>query len=40
MLTVEDGKMKLTGPRKARIFLRGNSPAEMSESDNLSFLLG
>lgn len=39
MLLVEDGNMKLIGPRKARIFLRGNSPAEMDESDNMSFLL-
>jgi dipeptidase E len=40
MLLIEDGKMKLTGPRKARIFLRGNAPAEMAEGDDMSFLLG
>jgi dipeptidase E len=39
MLLVEQGKMKLIGPRKARIFLRGNAPAEMSEGEDLSFLL-
>jgi dipeptidase E len=40
MLLVEKGKMKLIGPRKARIFLRGNAPAEMSEGEDLTFLLG
>jgi len=40
MLLIEEGKMKLIGPRKARIFLRGNTPAEMNESDDMSFLLG
>jgi len=39
MLLLEEGNLKLIGPRKARIFLRGNTPAEMGESDNLSFLL-
>ncbi len=39
MLLVENERMKLIGPRKARIFLRGNTPAEMDVSDNLSFLL-
>jgi dipeptidase E len=40
MLLIEEGKMKLIGPRKARIFLRGNVPAEMGETDDLTFLLG
>jgi dipeptidase E len=40
MLLLENGKLKLIGPRKARVFLRGNAPAEMSEADNISFLLG
>jgi dipeptidase E len=39
MLLVENHRMKLIGPRKARIFLRGNPPAEMGENDDLSFLL-
>lgn len=39
MLLVENNTMKLIGPRKARIFLRGNAPAEMDAGDNLSFLL-
>jgi dipeptidase E len=39
MLLVEHGKMKLIGPRNARIFLRGNAPAEMGEGEDLSFLL-
>jgi dipeptidase E len=39
MLLVENGRMKLIGPRNARIFLRGNEPAEMSPADDLSFLL-
>ncbi len=39
MLLVEQGKMKLIGPRNARIFLRGNAPAEMGEGEDLSFLL-
>jgi dipeptidase E len=40
MLLIDEGKMKLIGPRKARIFLRGNAPAEMNEGDDMSFLLG
>ncbi|MFO7574813.1 MAG: dipeptidase PepE [Bacteroidales bacterium] len=39
MLLVENNNMKLIGPRKARVFLRGNAPAEMDVNDNLSFLL-
>jgi dipeptidase E len=40
MLLLENGRLNLIGPRNARIFLRGNAPAEMSEADNLNFLLG
>lgn len=39
MLLVENGSMKLKGPRKARIFLRGNAPAELGPNDDLGFLL-
>jgi len=39
MLLVENNNMKLIGPRKARVFLRGNAPAEMDVNDNLSFLV-
>lgn len=39
MLLIENNRMKLIGPRKARVFLRGNAPAEMDVTDDLSFLL-
>jgi dipeptidase E len=39
MLTVSDKKMHLIGPRKARIFKKGTSPAELGPEDDLSFLL-
>lgn len=39
MLLVENGKMKLIGPRKARIFRKGSVPAELGTNDDLSFLL-
>lgn len=39
MLIAENGRMTLAGPRKARIFLRGNAPAELGNTDDLSFLL-
>jgi dipeptidase E len=39
MLLVENSKMRLIGPRNARIFLRGTSPIELSPSDDLSFLM-
>lgn len=39
MLLVENGKMKLMGPRKARIFRKGSVPAELGKNDDLSFLL-
>jgi dipeptidase E len=39
MLLVEDKSMHLIGPRKARIFLKGTVPVELTQDDNLSFLL-
>ena len=39
MLHVEDGKMKLIGNRKARIFRKGAAPVELSAKDDFSFLL-
>jgi dipeptidase E len=40
MFHVEEGKMRLIGPRKTRIFRKGHEPLELGESDDLSFLLG
>jgi len=39
MLLVENGKIRLTGPRKARIFKKGSLPAELGAADDFSFLL-
>ena len=39
MLLVEDHQMCLIGKRTARIFKKGHLPVEMSEQDDLSFLL-
>jgi dipeptidase E len=39
MLIVTDGKMRLSGPRKARIFKKGIATAELGPEDDLSFLL-
>jgi dipeptidase E len=39
MLLVENRKMDLIGPRKARIFKKGMVPSESGEGDNISFLL-
>lgn len=39
MLHVDDNRMNLTGPRKARIFRKNTTPAELGEPDDLSFLL-
>jgi dipeptidase E len=39
MLQVENKTMKLTGPRKARLFFRGSIPVEAESKDDLSFLL-
>ena len=39
LLTVENNKIKLSGPRKARIFKKGHFPSELGKDDDLSFLL-
>jgi dipeptidase E len=39
MLMIEKKKMKLIGPKKARIFRKGTQPSEVGTEDNLSFLL-
>jgi dipeptidase E len=39
MLIIENKSMSLVGPRKARIFLKGTVPVELSHTDDLSFLL-
>lgn len=39
MLLVEDRQMRLIGTRTARIFKKGKQPVEMSDGDDLSFLL-
>jgi dipeptidase E len=39
MLLVENGKMRLIGPRKARIFRKGSIPVELGNGDDFSFLL-
>lgn len=39
MFLLENGKIKLIGPRNARIFLKGRPPRELSVSDDFSFLL-
>ncbi|MCX6334835.1 MAG: dipeptidase PepE [Bacteroidia bacterium] len=39
MLRVENKKIDLIGPRKARIFKKGSLPSELDEGDDLSFLL-
>lgn len=39
MLHVENGKLSLTGPRKARIFRYGTEATEVSAGDDISFLL-
>ena len=40
MLLVKDGRIRLIGPRKVRIFKKGSAPAEYGPDDDLSFLLG
>jgi dipeptidase E len=40
MLRVEDGSVTLNGPNMARIFWRGEDPAEVSPGSDLSALLG
>jgi dipeptidase E len=39
MLILEEGKLTLSGPRRMRLFKKGQSPIELSTSDDLSFLL-
>ena len=39
MLLLENNKLRLIGPRKLRLFRKGDEPAEFSEKDDLSFLL-
>lgn len=39
MLLIENGNMRLIGPRKARIFKKGTIPVEAGNSEDLSYLL-
>lgn len=39
MLTLINNKLELKGTRPARIFRKGNSPVEVNQGDDLSFLL-
>jgi dipeptidase E len=39
MLHLEDGSLKLIGPRDMRIFRKGDTPYEVSAGSNLKFLL-
>lgn len=39
MLLLEDRSLRLIGPRKLRLFRKGDEPAEFSEKDSLDFLL-
>jgi len=39
MLLSENGKLRLIGPRHARLFIKGAVPAEKGNNDDLSFLL-
>ncbi len=39
MLLLENNNLRLIGPRKLRLFRKGDEPAEFSEKDDLSFLL-
>jgi len=39
MIEVEFGRLKLIGPRKARLFIKGAAPVEAGSNDDLSFLL-
>ncbi|MCF8222986.1 MAG: dipeptidase PepE [Bacteroidales bacterium] len=39
ILHLEDKKLRLTGPRKMRLFRKGDDPVEFSDKDDLSFLL-
>lgn len=39
MLLLEERSLRLIGPRKLRLFRKGDEPAEFSEKDSLDFLL-
>ena len=39
MLLLNNGKLSLIGPRKLRLFRKGDEPAELTEKDDLSFLM-
>lgn len=39
MLTREEDKLFLSGPRKLRVFRKGDAPAEFGSDDDLSFLI-
>ena len=39
MLLLENGSLRLIGPRKLRLFRKGDEPSEFSEKDSLDFLL-
>ncbi|HCC70341.1 MAG TPA: dipeptidase PepE [Bacteroidales bacterium] len=39
MLLLENNKLKLKGPRKLRLFRKGDEPLELSVNDDLGFLL-
>jgi dipeptidase E len=39
MLLMEDGEIRLAGPRQMRVFKKGQKPIELSSRDDLSFLL-
>lgn len=39
MLLLENDKLRLIGPRKLRLFRKGDEPVEFSENEDLSFLL-
>ena len=39
MLLIENDKIRLIGPRKARIFRKFHQPLELGEKDDFSFLL-
>jgi len=38
MLLIEEDKLRLIGPRKARIFKKGQLPLELGDNDDFSFL--
>ena len=39
MLRIENGRIMLSGPAKARIFRKGHQILELGENDDLSFLM-